>query len=1034
MQLAQIFLNVPFEELDEAIIKAMQFVAEYCDADRAVIYDYDRDSATASHLYEWDVRPEYYTGCKLKTLRFSDMEAAHMLYLKGEAYLRSSLEELPAVSAHKRESENAGIEALCSYPIINNSVITGITAFSTACRKKEWAENEVALIELFSKIIMNILERKERETAFREYVYHSQKTAVTEARRIAVLETEAEMLRKNEAEYLEILDGSSEATWIKDLVHGTCRYSKQWSKRIGGSGIPTEEMNDFLISLIHPDDKDRTLREKNHICENKPSKYESQYRLKTADGSYIWVLDKGKITYDEQGAASRIYGTSTDITEQKRSEAIILRQNKILKTINMIYEKAMTCESMNDLGAACLDIIEIITESKASFIGEVGKDGILNAIAIREPGGGLFESDSPGHDSPFSHIKINILYNEVIQNGKSLLINDPSSFPDNMVNQEGGAEIISFLGVPFIRDNSVAGLLAAANRKDGFREDDKEMLEAVAPTVFEVLLRKFNEEAVKEREFLMRTIMDSSSDFLFLKDKDSRFVMVNQAYGRIFGVDTNDVIGKDAYDLYSDPQVANCFVEKDQHVIQTGETLIFEESVLTTDGYRTFLLSKAPWCDSNGGILGILGIAHDITELKKAEAALQETVASLKHSKDYINILYETTGKVLSSPTPRKEITALCMKVMEFLDCHVFFNYLVEEHQPALRLNSCGGVTNAQKQALDDLPLGSAVCGCAIRDGCRVITEHIQTTQDPRTEFIKTIGIRAYACHPLMADGKAIGGLAFGTRSRDLFSEEDLMLMKTVAESVAVAIRREQNEETLMKQAEELIIADNTKNEFLSALSHELRNPMATIQAGLSLLDIAEDKGQQNRAKQIMRRQMEYLSCLVDDLLDITRINRNKIVLRKESFDLNNTANAVADDMKALFSGRGVKLLSDIGPDSIYIHADPVRVKQAIGNLLHNAPKFSNNEGDVTLSVRTDNNCVFITVEDTGIGIEPAFLSTIFEPFTQMDKSIDRRNGGLGLGLYIVKGIAELHGGSVSAHSAGPGKGSVFTLRLPLHD
>jgi PAS domain S-box-containing protein len=736
--------------------------------------------------------------------------------------------------------------------------------------------------------------------------------------------------------------------------------------------------------------------------------------------------------YSGKDVSARIDGGLQDSEMNGYLISLVRRQNKILKTINTIYEKAMTCDSINALGSACLDIIESITDSKASFIGKAGKDEMLDAIAIREPGGGLLESDSPENGSPFSHIDINSLYKEVVKSGKSLLINDPFLLPDNIGNTGNTPAIGSFLGVPLICDNRVAGLLAAANRSGGFREDDKEMLEAVAPTVFEVLSRKFTEETVRENAFLLRTIMDSSSDFLFIKDKDSRIVMVNQAYERVFGADTNDVNGKTDCGLDTDPLTAKSLIEDDQHVMQTGEPLIREVSAPTADGYRTFLMSKVPWHDSNGGILGILGIVHDITELKKTEAALQETVASLKRSKDYINILYETTGQVLSSPTPRKEITALCTKVMKFLDCHVFFNYLVEGDRPTLRLNSCGGVTDEQKQALDNLPLGSAVCGCAIRDGCRIVTEHIQTTPDPRTKFLKTIGIRAYACHPLMSDGKAIGGLAFGTRSRDEFDEEDLMLMKTVAESVAVAIRRKQNEETLLKQAEELIITDHNKNEFLSALSHELRNPMATIQAGLSLLDVAEDEEQQKRAKQIMRRQMEYLSRLVDDLLDITRINRNKIVLRKESFDLTNAISAVADDMKALFSGRGIKFLSNIGPEPIYIHADPVRVKQAIGNLLHNALKFSNDNGRVALSVLAKGDSVFITVEDTGIGIEPAFLSTIFEPFTQMDKSIDRRNGGLGLGLSIVKGIAELHGGSVSAYSAGPGKGSAFTICLPL--
>jgi signal transduction histidine kinase len=369
---------------------------------------------------------------------------------------------------------------------------------------------------------------------------------------------------------------------------------------------------------------------------------------------------------------------------------------------------------------------------------------------------------------------------------------------------------------------------------------------------------------------------------------------------------------------------------------------------------------------------------------------------------------------------------------MEFLNCHVFFNYLVEEGQPALSLNACAGVTEAQKRALDHLPLGSAVCGCAIRDSCRIITEHIQTTEDPRTEFLKTIGIRAYVCHPLMSDGKAIGGLAFGTKSRDLFGDEELMLMKTVAESVAVAIRRKQNEETLLKQAEELLIADHNKNAFISSLSHELRNPMATIMAGLSLLDVSEDRGQQQKAKEIIRRQMDYLCRLVDDLLDITRITRNKIVLKKERFELNKTLMTIIDDTRALFEVKGVTLESSIRPDGIYINADPVRVKQAIGNLLHNALKFSSYGSKVTLSVFSDSNRVIIRVKDSGIGIDPAFMNDIFEPFTQADKSIDRRNGGLGLGLSIVKGIAELHGGSVTAHSGGPGKGSEFTISIPV--
>ena len=417
------------------------------------------------------------------------------------------------------------------------------------------------------------------------------------------------------------------------------------------------------------------------------------------------------------------------------------------------------------------------------------------------------------------------------------------------------------------------------------------------------------------------------------------------------------------------------------------------------------------------------------TGLKKPYAVLYKKIDKIDNE---LQILYETTGKILSSLTPRGDIAKQCSKVMHFLDCHAFFNYLLESDEPVMHLNACEGITEEQQQDIEFLPLGTAICGCAARDGCRIVAKNIQIAEDPRTELVKSLGIRAYACHPLMANGTVIGTLSFGTRSRDNFSDKDLMLMKTVAESISVAINRKRNEEKLIKQAEELRIANQNKNEFLGALSHELRNPLATIVAALSLLDISEVKEQQEKAKEIMKRQAEQLSGLVDDLLDITRITRNKIELKKENLELNNIAASVADDHKVFFNEKRIHFEIDIKEDPIYVDADPVRVKQIIGNLLHNALKFTNHGGKVTLSVYLEKNQAIVRIKDSGKGIDPKFLPDLFEPFKQADKSLDRRNGGLGLGLSIVKGIAELHGGGVQAYSEGPGRGSEFLIYLPI--
>ncbi len=417
------------------------------------------------------------------------------------------------------------------------------------------------------------------------------------------------------------------------------------------------------------------------------------------------------------------------------------------------------------------------------------------------------------------------------------------------------------------------------------------------------------------------------------------------------------------------------------------------------------------------------------TGLKEPYAVLYKEIDKIDNE---LHLLYETTGTILSSATPRVDIARQCSKIMKFLGCHVYFNYLLEGSGTVMHLNACEGITEQQRRDMEYLPLGKAVCGCAARDGITMVAENIQSTEDARTALVKAFGIRAYACHPLMANGKIIGTLSFGTRSKDSFEEKELMLMKTVAENVSVAIGRKLNEEELIKQAEELRMADHNKNVFLGALSHELRNPLASITAGLSLLEVSQAYEQKEKAKEIMKRQTKQLSSLVDDLLDMTRITCNKIELKKERMELNTIAASVADDHKPMFDKKRILLEKDIETDPIYIDADPVRVKQILSNLVHNSLKFTNPGGRVILSVCTNQAQAMIRVKDNGKGFDPKFLPNLFEPFKQADQSLDRQNGGLGLGLSIVKGIAQLHGGSVQAVSEGIGKGSEFTICLPV--
>lgn len=241
---------------------------------------------------------------------------------------------------------------------------------------------------------------------------------------------------------------------------------------------------------------------------------------------------------------------------------------------------------------------------------------------------------------------------------------------------------------------------------------------------------------------------------------------------------------------------------------------------------------------------------------------------------------------------------------------------------------------------------------------------------------------------------------------------------------------------TTLKQTQEALReADRRKNEFLGVLSHELRNPLAPIRNAIHLLERApEGTDQAWRARAVIARQTKQLARLVDDLLDVTRVARGKIRLHRDPTEVTELVRHAVEDHRPLFESRDIELglRVDVGPQ--WIEGDAARITQIVGNLLQNAAKFTNAQGHVLVSVGRSAKArpeVVIRVSDDGIGIEAGLLARLFEPFTQAEESLHRTSGGLGLGLALVKGLAELHGGRVEVHSRGPGTGAEFTVSLP---
>jgi len=240
-------------------------------------------------------------------------------------------------------------------------------------------------------------------------------------------------------------------------------------------------------------------------------------------------------------------------------------------------------------------------------------------------------------------------------------------------------------------------------------------------------------------------------------------------------------------------------------------------------------------------------------------------------------------------------------------------------------------------------------------------------------------------------------------------------------------------DEQLRALAADLEAADRRKSEFLATLAHELRNPLAPIRSGLQVLRMAgADPGTSLRVHAIMERQLTHLVALVDDLLDVARITHGQIELKRTWIALADVLASAVETSRPLIDAEQHTLTLDLPAEALPVYADATRLRQVVSNLLNNAAKYTPRGGRIVLAVRRDGAQAAITVADNGIGIAAGALDEVFAMFTQVGRERHRARGGLGIGLSLVRSLAELHGGSATAASAGPGQGSVFTVRLPL--
>jgi PAS domain S-box-containing protein len=484
-------------------------------------------------------------------------------------------------------------------------------------------------------------------------------------------------------------------------------------------------------------------------------------------------------------------------------------------------------------------------------------------------------------------------------------------------------------------------------------------------------------EERRQREQLHVTL-SSIGDAVIVADVDGKITFINPVAATLTGWSAQEAVGQPV------EQVFHIINEETRQTVENPVSKVLREGVIVGLANHTMLLAKdgreipiddsgAPVRGDDGALIGVVLVFRDVTEMRRAMVDRLHLAAIVESSDDAI-ISQALDGTIVSWNQGAERL----------------YGYSAEEivGKPLSLL--------VPSDHPDELP---------------AILERIK--RDERIEHLETVRVRK--------DGSRVDVSL--TISPVKNAQGKVIAASKIARDITA---RKQHEAALREE-------DRRKNEFLALLAHELRNPLAPLRNGLQIMRLAANKRDAvEQSLPVLERQLEHLVRLVDDLLDVSRISRGKIVLRKERIGLAGVVGTALEASEPLIKQHDDELLVTLPTEPVYVDADKTRLAQAITNLLNNAVKYSDRGSRIWLTVEHQGTEAVIRVKDTGMGIPGPMLPKVFDMFTQVDRTLEKSQGGLGVGLTIVKRLVEMHDGAVEATSEGPGMGSEFVIRLPV--
>lgn len=486
------------------------------------------------------------------------------------------------------------------------------------------------------------------------------------------------------------------------------------------------------------------------------------------------------------------------------------------------------------------------------------------------------------------------------------------------------------------------------------------------------------EEGLRRSEERLRLIVESATDYaIFTLGLDGKIASWNSGARNLLGYEEAEIVGREGSVMFIQEDVVRGVPEREiRKALEQGRAEN-ERWHVRKDGTLFWASGLLMPMRDGGEAVGLLKIMRDTTEQKRTEQELQVSRERL----DFVVNSSEVGLWYCDLPFDRLVWNTKCKEHFGLppdaeVTIGTFYERLHADHREATR------------RAIER----------SIEGRSQYDTEFRTVDAQGRVRWIRAIGQPFYDVEgtPLRFDGITV--------------------------DVTERIRQE----------EALREADRRKDEFLATLAHELRNPLAPIRAALHLMARHDGAGAEYEEERAMaERQVVHLARLVDDLMDVARISKGKIDLRREVVDLATAVNQAVQTARPLIEERRHHLSVSLPEAPIRLEADPTRLEQVFWNLLNNAAKYTDPGGEISLTVEQEDGRVAVRVRDTGIGIEPAMVPRLFQMFVQVGEHRGHAQGGLGIGLGLVKSLVEMHGGSIEAHSAGPGTGSEFVVWLP---